>query len=181
MSEIKSAIELAMERTKNLVMDEQEKREFAQKDLEDKLRAVMRRFLEGMIEGDEFLNEYGSMKAEKTLKRGLLVDLLVQEFDTSTGNERLFTLLELVGGDAGGEFREEAFVLRGRFQEELRSREAGIRGNIIDHLREMGISGSAIEPNVVEWEEWREATREIGGRFKTRLQEWKERIRAVST
>ena len=63
MAKIKSAIELAMEKTKNLVMDQKEKEEFERRGLEDKLRAVMRRFLEGMTDREEFMAELGGLKA----------------------------------------------------------------------------------------------------------------------
>ena len=102
MAKIKSAIELAMERTKNLVMDEKEKEEFARRGLEDRLRAIMRRFLEGMIGREELLTELGGMKAGKREKRLLLIDLVLEEFSLPGDKERLFDLLELVGEEAGG-------------------------------------------------------------------------------
>ena len=50
MAEIKSAIELAMEKTKNLVIDSKEREEMAVKEIEDKVKAVIRRFMEEMID-----------------------------------------------------------------------------------------------------------------------------------
>ena len=180
MAEIKSAIELAMERTKNLVMDDEEKRAFARKDLEEKLRAVMRRFLEGMIDPHQFLDDYGSIKADRSTKRTLLVDLIIQEFEASAQNERVFTLMELVGADAGAGFEEEARALKTRFLKELETREGGIRKSIAGRLRDLGISGSAVEPNVADWDEWKAGAREAASLFRRHLSEWKDRMSAVS-
>jgi hypothetical protein len=179
MAEIKSAIELAMERTKNLVMDEEEKRELARKDLEDRMRAIMRRFLEGMIDRERFLDDYRDVSAEKREKRVLLADLVIQGFEASVDNERLFELLELLGEDAGGGLGREAKALRTRFESELKAREAGIREGIIGRLRAMEISGSAVEPNVAEWNEWKDAASGIAPLLKQRLIEWKDRVLAV--
>jgi hypothetical protein len=181
MGEIKSAIELAMERTKNLVMDDEEKKEFARKDREDKVRVIMRRFVEGMIEDVEFLREFGEIRGEKSQKSALLVDLVAEGFQTSRDNERLFALLRLIGEDAGSGLAAEAEALKIWFQKELAAREAGIKERIIARLEDLGISGDAVEPNVPEWEESQDAAREIGSLIKGRLHEWKKRLQAVSS
>ncbi|OPY64862.1 MAG: hypothetical protein A4E57_03404 [Syntrophorhabdaceae bacterium PtaU1.Bin034] len=180
MAEIKSAIEIAMERTKNLVMDEKEKKEFAQKDLTDRLRAIERRFLEGIIEPEEFLAEYKNIQAEKSQKRRILVDLLVEEFNASVENERLFQLLEIMGDEAGGGLGDEARLLKSAFQKELEARLSGIKESILGRLSSMGISGSSIEPNVTEWDEWKNALQETGSVCRKRLYEWKDKVWVVS-
>jgi hypothetical protein len=174
-AKIKSAIELAMERTKNLVMDEKEKEEFARRGLEDKLRAIMRRFLEGMIGREELLAELGGMKAGKREKRLLLIDLILEEFDLPGDKERLFDLLELVGEEAGGGLAGDARKLKDRFHKELRANAAGVREEIMKHLGRMGISGMSLEPNSEEWEEWKDAAQKTGSLFKRWLHEWKNK------
>ena len=180
MAEIKSAIELAMERTKNLVMDDEEKKAFAQKDLDEKLRAVMRRFLEGMIDREQFLVDYGNINADRAQKRGRIVDLIIQEFEVSAQNDRVFALMAVVGAEAGAGFEEEAMGLKTRFLKELETREAGIRKNIAGKLRDVGISGSAVEPNMTDWDEWKAGAREAASLFRRHLSEWKDRLAAVS-
>ena len=175
MAKIKSAIELAMERTKHLVMDEKEKEEFARRGLEDKLRAVMRRFLEGMIGREELLAELEGMKAGKREKRLLLIDLILEEFDLPGDKERLFDLLELVGEEAGDGLAGDARSLKDRFREELRANAAGVREEITKRLEHMGISGGSLEPNTEEWEEWKDAAQKTGILFKGWLHEWKNK------
>ncbi len=175
MAEIKSAIELAMEKTKHLVMDEKEKEEFARRGLEDKLRAVMRRFLEGMIGREELPAELEGMKAGKREKRLLLVDLILEEFDLPGDKERLFDLLELVGEEAGNGLDGDARSLKDRFREELRANAAGVRAEITKRLEHMGISGGSLEPNTEEWEEWKDTAQKTGILFKGWLHEWKNK------
>lgn len=179
MAEIKSAIELAMERTRNLVMDEEEKKQLARKDLEDKLRAIARRFLEGMIDRERFLRDYDDIRGDKREKRALLSDLVIQGFETSFDNVLLFDLLELLGEDAGQGLGNEAKALKAGFRKELETREADIREDIMKRLRKMDISGSAVEPNVAEWKEWKDASLHTAALLKHRLDEWKAKILAV--
>jgi hypothetical protein len=176
LGEIKSAIELAMERTKNLVMGEEEKREFARRNLEERLRAIVRRFLEGIISEEDFLDEYKSSQGAQSSKAGLLVDMVADDFQTSSDNERLFDLLEIVGEDAGGGLVADARSLRTWFVAELKTRTDDIRKRIMARLHDLGISGDAVEPHIPAWEESQEATREIGGLMRGRLQGWKERL-----
>ena len=173
MAKIKSSIDLAMEKTKNLVMDEKEKEEFEQKGLEEKLRAIMRRFLEGMTGREELMAELGRLKAGRRERRLLLIDLLLGEFNLPGDKERFFELLELVGEEAGSGLADGARRLKGRFREELKANADGVRDEIIKRLKRMGISGMSLEPNSEEWEEWKDAAQKTGDFFKKRLHEWK--------
>jgi|WetSurMetagenome_2_1015567.scaffolds.fasta_scaffold71083_3 hypothetical protein len=180
MAEIKSAIELAMERTKNLVMGDDEKKEFVRKDREDRLRAVMRRFLEGIIDGEECLREYKHIDGEKAQKSALFLDLIIEEFRISTENEMLFALLEIIGEDAGGGLAREAQTLKSWFQKELAAREEGIRKGIVSRLKDLGISGTAVVPNIPEWEESQSAAKEIGSLIRSSLSGWRDKLLATS-
>jgi hypothetical protein len=174
-AKIKSAIELAMERTKHLVMDEKEKEEFARRGLKDKLRAIMRRFLEGMIGREELLAELAGMKTGKREKRLLLIDMILEEFSLPGDKERLFDLLELVGEEAGVGLAGDARRLKDRFHKELKANLAGVREEIMKRLGRMGISGKSLEPNSEEWEEWKDAAQKTGSLFKRWLYEWKNK------
>lgn len=181
MAEIKSARELAMERTKNLVMDEEEKRALARRDFEDRLRALMRRFLEGIRGPEEFLAEFREIRGGSAEKGLLLIDLILEEFTALANKEKVFGLLGLVGGELGDGLAEEAGALGAQFQRDLAAGAPAVRERIMGRLAGMGISGSSVEPNVEEWEEWQDAVREMGGLFKGRLSGWREKARAVAS
>ena len=180
MAEIKSAIELAMERTKNLVMDEAEKKAFARRDFEERLRALMRRFLEGIRDGKQFLEEYRSIRAESREKGLLLVDLVLEEFPAMPQKEKAFDLLALVGGELGSGLAGKAESLEKEFEGDLEAGVPAVRERIARRLAAMGISGGGVEPNLDAWEEWQDAEKELGARFKGRLLGWREEARAAS-
>jgi hypothetical protein len=180
MAEIKSAIELAMERTKNLVMGEEEKMEFARKDSEDRLRAAVRRFQEGMIDDDGFVRDYQGVSGTEAYKRGLVVDLILREFETAVERERLFELLELLGRQGGPGLAEEVRSLKVWFDKELHFREDDIKKKILSRLADIGISGSAVKPNIPEWEESRDTAREVGVLIQNHVNAWKEKLLATA-
>jgi len=176
MAEIKSAIELAMERTKNLVMDDEEKRESQKKEVENRVRAILRRYLEGMTEADRALAELDEIKADYGLKKKLLINLLLEDFDITRENSRMLGLFHQVGGGTAGPFVAELDEIRKEFSFETAKQEGVVRRKIENRLEEMGITGDGLDPNVEAWEEWRDALAETGAVFGKRIDEWKERL-----
>jgi len=175
-AEIKSSIELAMEKTKNLVMDEEERKLSALRDTENKIRATLRRYLEGMIERDDVEKEMEEIKGDEGLKRSLLIDLLIEEFDIGSDNTRLLELFYIVNGGLQESLKKELATLKNKFKEEMEKRGMIIRERIAGRLREMGITGDGVEPNIEEWDEWKEGLEESGAVFKKRIAEWKNKL-----
>ena len=176
MAEIKSAIELAMERTRNLVMDDEEKRESQKKDLENRIRVVLRRYLEGITETDRALAEIEEIKTDSGTKKKLLVNLLIEDFDITRENSRMLDLFHEVGGGTAGPFVAELDEIRKEFSLEMKKRESVVRSKVESRLEDMGITGDGLDLNVEAWEEWSDARAETGRIFGKRIDEWKERL-----
>jgi len=180
MAEIKSAIELAMEKTKNLVIDSKEREEMAVKEIEDKVKAVIRRFMEEMIDHEDAAKELNKIQADGALKRTIIINNLVDQFDVHKDNKRLFTLFHALEIDLPKTIRGEFEKLNGKFREEVGDREMAIRKRIKDILAGLDITGSAIEPNLDAWEEWHEEIRRTSNIFEKRIEELKDKVKASS-
>jgi hypothetical protein len=180
MAEIKSAIELAMEKTKNLVIDSKEREEMAVKEIEDKVKAVIRRFTEEMIDHEDAAKELNKIQADGALKRTIIINSLVDQFDVHKDNKRLFTLFHALEIDLPQTIRGEFEKLNGKFREEVGDREMTIRKKIKDILAGLDITGSAIEPNLDAWEEWHEEIRRTSNFFEKRIEELKDKVKASS-
>ena len=180
MAEIKSAIELAMEKTRDLVVDSKEREAMAIKELEDKVKAVLRRYMEEMIDNEDAAKELSKINADKALKRALIVDNLVDEFDVRKNNERLLSLFHFAGIDLPQSIHSELETLNKVFLEELEAREIVIRERIRNNLAESGITGRGIEPNLAAWDEWHEEVEQAGNVFKKRMEELKDKVKATS-
>ena len=176
MSEIKSAIELAMERTRNLVMDDEEKRQASVRDREQKMTALLRRFMENMIDERRFLNEYELIAGDPGLKVPVIMDALAEGIETYGGDQRLFRVMHITCEDALG---DEIGILEKRLKDEIEGQEVRVRLKVEKRLQAMGVSGSAVEPNIVGWDEWKEAVDQGKHIFKEQVAVWKERFKAA--
>ncbi len=81
MAEIKSAIELAMEKTKDLVMDDREKRSLALKELAAGMMTIYRRYREGLSGDDETKAQLDALECDSIQKRKMALDILTDEFE----------------------------------------------------------------------------------------------------
>jgi hypothetical protein len=176
MAEIKSAIELAMEKTRNLVMDDEEKRESQKKEVENRVRAILRRYLEGITETERAMAEMEEIKADPGLKKKLLMTLLIEDFDITSENSRMLDLFHHVGSGLFGLFVAELDEIRKEFSLEMKKRESVVRSKVESRLEDMGITGDGLDLNVEAWEEWSDARAETGQIFGKRIDEWKERL-----
>jgi hypothetical protein len=181
MSAIKSAIELAMERTKGLVMDDEERKSLALKETENKVKAVVKRYLEGIIERNGVDKEIARIKADEGLKKSILIDRLIDEFDINSNNDRLLKILNVICEGLKEPFKYDMEIMQNKFLEETVKSEIVIREKVLNRLREIGITGSGVEPNVQAWDEWNENVEETGRAFKERIIEWKNRLNAAGS
>jgi hypothetical protein len=177
MADIKSAIELAMESTKNLVMDDEEKRTLATKELENQVKAIVRRYLEGIIGKDRVTAELAGLTGDRELKTSFLIDVAVEEFDGSDYN-RSFSLLELAADGLEDLYRSDYRKVYQGLRGELQKKEKSTRETIMVSLESMGITGDAVEPNFEAWDEWRLGNEEVRTDLKDRMAKWKKERRS---
>lgn len=178
MAEIKSAIELAMERTKSLVMDDGEKRALVRKEKEGKIRGLIRRYKDGYIEGGDLEKELDAIPGSEKGKKSILIDLIVEELDFRGNDERILSLLQIAGSYLPDTLREELNSLKLRYAEELERKELVIRERIRSKLKDKQISGDSLEINLEAWDEWKEGLEETQAVFQKRLREWKKKLPA---
>ena len=179
MAEIKSAIELAMERTKGLVMNEKEKEESLVQDAGNRLKAMVRRFLDSAVDVDDFRNQYDKVELTEGAKRSLLVDIVVSGFEVGE-DAKLFDLLHVVDRKLDDRLKMELETFQKGFSEALERKSGDVRKRILNRLEEMGVTGSALEPNLPAWDEWKEAVTETKQAFNGRLLQWKDEVKAVT-
>ncbi len=176
MAEIKSAIELAMERTKNLVMDEGEKRAAAERDLETRIKTVMRRFMEGMLTANQAWKEFTAVEGDPGQKGSMVTRAILDEIDLDRDNSDLFELLSLNGKSLAQAHAGDLENLRTTFREQKEQTAMTVKRKVMDRLHELSISGDALEPNIEAWPEWQEGLGELRTAFSERLSLWKGKV-----
>ena len=176
MAEIKSAIQLAMERTQGLAMDEKEKQSMAMKELASNVLTIFRRYRENLADDVGAEEQLDALKCDNETKRKIVLDLLGEEFEATediSSLDRLFSFVRFVIDERS--YRELKQIERS-FADEVEKTKAGIKGRILKDLGEAGIEGDSVEPNVEVWPKWLEASSEIRLSFKRQIDEWKDKV-----
>jgi methylphosphotriester-DNA--protein-cysteine methyltransferase len=174
MGEIKSTLDLVMEKTKNLNLSDEEREQQKNKEIKDRLRGLVQKFRDSILGADNFRSDYRSLQKEYGLtdNRHLITEIC-RQIQPAKDNQALFDLL--------AEFKVSDFEgLRSVLQEfqAALAAAAGQRREILkDRLaKKHFISGSAVVPNLENDAGWREAADKLSLKYQRLLEEAKARM-----
>ncbi|MBA4393240.1 MAG: hypothetical protein C0407_06780 [Desulfobacca sp.] len=150
MGEIKSTLDLIMERTKNLSMSPEEKEEIKRQEWLKKVRGWVQKFLDDLVDRDKIKGELLE-KEHPSGWENLLKKELIDGLDPDGDNQKRFELLK--------EFLEidpEGFMkILGGYQQRL-ALEGGKRLTFLKgQLANQGVAGTAVIPNLNRDPSWK--------------------------
>ena len=180
MGEIKSTLELAMERTKKFAISEKEKEEMKQKEVLQKATGLFHRYREGHLSLNEILKQIGKMekKTAITLRESLLsqwIDALSLDDD----DERILKGIESLKGRNLDELKHKFHYLLSQYQVVKGTIKEEVRVQFTKDLRRDGIYGSAVEPKLEGGELWKKENEKLDLSYKAKLGEIKEQLRVL--
>ncbi len=154
MAEIKSTLELVMERTRNLSMSEADKLEQAAKEFKEAVNRLCLKYLEGQIGLDRFEQEFSRLDGGPCAKADAAAEI-ARRIDPTVDNGPLLRLIEdgLDGDISGFE------TILGDFHRKAQAEDARAVRQVSAGLLERGILGTAVVPNL---ETDRDRTRKLG-------------------
>lgn len=151
MGEIKSTLDLIMEKTKGMTMSDAEKKAFMRNELEGKVRGFLQRFLDGFINTKRVKIEIAGLGDDRqTMAMEILAGESLRKIDLEEDNSRVFEILEQVAGMDVGAIKKALSESKRQLHEQRRAHEK----ILLDKLKEKGVSGSAVIPNVGADPEW---------------------------
>ncbi len=174
MGEIKSTLDLVMEKTKNLSLSDKERQEQKNKEIESRIRGLLQKFQDQIIAFDRFKSEYQILHQEYRLSGDkLLIKEICGQIELGMDNQALFDLLAQF---KVSDFDGIASVLQD-FHDVIDTA-AQKRSKILkDKLAKTHfISGSAVVPNLEIDEAWRKNFGEIRAKFEEKLDRQKNRL-----
>jgi len=166
MADIRSTLDIIMERTKNMTMSDEERAEFQRQTLTGKIKGWVQKYLDGVIGVKEIKSEIDSesSKALSEIEK-ILKNELVGRLDPDSDNEKIFQLLKEVLHmnidpleQVIGKFYEDVIIEKARKIRSLRQA-----------LEERHISGSAVVPNVDQDASWQTLYEKSIGECKKQL------------
>ena len=180
MGEIKSTLELAMERTKKFAISEKEKEEMKQKEALQKATGLFHRYREGHLSLNEILKQIEKMekKTAATVKE-LLLSQWIDALSLGDGDERIFKGIESLKGRNLDELKQKFHYLLSQYQVVKGTIKEEVRVQFTKDLRRDGIYGSAVEPKLEGGELWKKENEKLDYSYKMKLEEIKEPLRGL--
>jgi hypothetical protein len=145
MGEIKSTLDLVMERTRHLSLSAEEKEAQRREDFGKRLQGLLQQYADGAMPMDELQDRMAALGKETGITdKRLAVKAMLQRIDPDQDDDRWLALLEHLAPNVGrplvailAAYKEDQAVLMQTGQQELRDR----------LFRNHGITGSAVVPN----------------------------------
>ncbi len=176
MSEIKSTLDLVMERTKNLTMNAAEKEGQRKTELKKRLAGLIQKFQDQIIKPTELFKHLNELK--NTFGHGVekrMADEILGRIDVETDNDRCLTLLT----DHFGLEISTLKMIQAEFKQALQTGKTDridiLKSRLSDHY---GISGTAVVPNIETDRGWQQERTAITERFRIKLDAEKNRLAA---
>lgn len=178
MGEIKSSLELALERTKGLKISEKEREEIKRKEIMQKAEAFAHRYQEGSMSIHEIQKEMERMEKKRAKEiEEYLVNQWMKNLSLNFEDEKLIDGIGELRSRSMDEIRKEFRNLLTSYQEEKEKARQKIRTIILEGLKEEGFEGSAIEPRIESSPLWQEESSRIDQSYQEQLGKLKERLR----
>ena len=178
MGEIKSTLDLAMERTKKISISQEEREEIKRKEILQKVTGLSNRYREGRLSLNEIQKEIERMdeKTERLVKEALLSQW-IDALSLGDEDERLLKGVEALKNRDVDEVRKKLHRLIIEYQREKEKVKQEAKTQSIKALRREGISGSAVEPNIEGSELWEDELERVNQVYHVKLKEIKEQLR----
>lgn len=144
MAEIKSTLDLIMEKTKSLSLSDAEKQKIRHQELTGKIRGWIQKYQDGLMDLPAVQSAMEEMTADKEILRGIFLSEILNQIEPAVDNARLLALIaEGFNADTG-----PMENLLGAFQTEWSRIQDKCRTDALRHLTDNGVSGSAVHPNL---------------------------------
>ena len=167
MAEIKSTLELIMERTKDLTLTDEEKKAFKTKEIKGKVKGFIMKFMDDVMDLETLEQHIGSFEEnEAAAVEEVVLSECLSRINLETDNSRIFNVLKRVTTVDVKHLQTFLSNFSNNLEHERNAREQ----DFLDHIRKKGFSGSAVLPNLNCDPEWTEFVEKLKARFRKELQ-----------
>jgi len=172
--EIKSTLDLVLEKTRNLTLSEDEKRSFAREELDKKIRGIAGKYLDNLVPANRIKEELEIIESdEPDLPYKLFTKHLFTHVDLDVDISAILSALkEVVGFDTA-----PLEALQKEYKMEKETAQRSFAEDALSAVKERGVSGSAVAPNLDGIPEWVQFQIELSKRYREKIGELGEGIR----
>ena len=174
MGEIKSTLDLVLEKTKNLTLSSEEKEEQKQKEIENRIKGMMQKYQDGILPKNQLITDYEILKKDyNILRNNTLILQIIKRIEPDQDNQPLLEVLQecCTVDTAAIETIIENF--RKTYLTAWQSRMEGLKEDLAQQNK---ITGSAVLPNLDADKQWRQKTREMRAGYEDQLNRVKDNL-----
>jgi hypothetical protein len=178
MAEIKSAVELAMERTKGLRLSDDEMEKLKEEEIQSKAHGLVNRYLEVDFHLREVERELEkSDPPQRQYLKTLFIRYLSEAIDLDRDNDLIFQGIESFREESKPSLRKLKALIQ-KYQERKGKELIKTEKQFLANLERLGISGSAVQARVEGSPEWEEALAGFKPGFEEELKTLRKAIGA---
>jgi hypothetical protein len=178
--EIKSTLELALERTKKISISEEEREKIKQKETLQKVNGFFHRYKEGRLPLNEILRDIERMDEKaRALSEEILLSQWIDALSLNEEDERLLRGIEALKGREIDDERAKLHHLLSQYQREKDRVKEEVTVRSTEALKRDGISGSAVEPKLEGNELWKDENEKLEYSYRMKLENIKEQMKAL--
>lgn len=180
MAEIKSTLELAMERTKKFAISEKEKEEIKQKEILQKATTLFHRYREGHILINGILKEIEKMenKTATSVKESLLSQW-IDALSLNDEDDKIIKGIESLKHRGIDDVKQKFHHLLSQYRREKEKVKQEVMAQSAEVLRKDGIYGSAVEPKIEGGELLKKECEKLDHHYGVKLEEFKEQLKVL--
>jgi hypothetical protein len=170
MAEIKSTLDLVMEKTKHLKLSPEEKLEMQLQDLLKKVPGYVELVLDGALTPELLLDQINTAPPEIAEQfRGEIARQLAMTLDLSEKTDPLIPALEILAETAWSDLLAEVKRCRPKYRKARDDSQVLAKTRILGNLAAAGIRGSAVAAKLEHDESWTEQDRKLRQPCEERL------------
>ena len=167
MGEIKSTLDLVLEKTKNLTLSSEEKESQKQKEIENRIKGMVQKYQDGILSINQLIADYELLKKEYTIpQNNSLIVEITQRIEPDQDNQ---SLLELLQECCTIDTTAIESIIENFRKQYIAASQSRIEQLKEDLAQRHNISGSAVLPNLDVDEQWRQKIGELRAGYEAQL------------
>ena len=182
MGEIKSTLDIALERIKKIEITEKEREEIKHKEISQKALSLANRYIEDALSLHEIQKEIEKIDdhTRKILKE-IILSRWIEGLSLQSNDEKLITGIELLKERQLNEIKDEFQMTVKQFEKEKEKIREKLKTKLIDSLRKEGFEGSAILVDVDSSDLWKEENVKLNQSYEKKLKMIKEKLKSLTS
>ena len=166
MGEIRSTLDIIMEKAERVIVTDEDKDAFMKSEVEGKVQGLLQKYLDGIMNQERLKREVEAMGSERyVLATAVLKKECLGRIEPQEDNHPFLEILAHVVGLDTKPVRELLSGYQKEQEEKRGNRELALK----ERLKDKGISGTAVLPNLAADPEWTKYLSEAKNEFRNSI------------